>query len=244
MASVLCTGINPTTIDCTKRRQQGVESAPAGRTKLHPRFYRRLTRECQYTCPNLLFRGISLMDEDDNSRSTFVSITAFCGFGLLLALALAFCSPAVLTWLEVPRARLAQHPHPVPLPTSESATNISSWSDTEIRAALMQCVQSVAGINADVTPIAPIREGECGTPTPIVLSSINLVDKVTFDPPLLTNCPMVVALHRWLNEVVQPAAKEAFGSSCQQNYRLILCVSNSLQRAERSSQSARLRQRG
>ena len=150
------------------------------------------------------------MDEDDNSGSTFVSITAFCGFGLLLALALAFCSPAILTWLEVPRARLSQHP--VPLPTSESATNISSWSDTEIRAALMQCVQSVAAINADVTPIAPMREGECGTPTPIVLSSINLVEKVTFDPPLLTNCPMVVALHRWLSEVLQPAAKEAFGS--------------------------------
>jgi hypothetical protein len=76
----------------------------------------------------------------------------------------------------------------------------------------MQCVHSVASINADLTPIAPIREGECGTPTPIVLSSINIVDKVTFDPPLLTNCPMVVALHRWLNEIVQPAAKEAFGS--------------------------------
>jgi hypothetical protein len=31
------------------------------------------------------------------------------------------------------------------------------------------------------------------------------------DQPLLINCPMVVALYRWLDEAVQPAAREAFG---------------------------------
>jgi len=162
-------------------------------------------------CP-IFSRGISQMYNDDNSRSSIVSIIAFCGFCLLLALALPLCSPAVLTWLEAPTAWLALHSHPISKPTSEPAPTISTWSDTEIRAALMQCVQSVAGINADLAPIAPIREGECGSAAPIVLTGIDIVDKVTFDPPLLTNCPMVVALHRWLNEVVQPAARQAFGS--------------------------------
>jgi hypothetical protein len=33
----------------------------------------------------------------------------------------------------------------------------------------------------------------------------------TLNLPLLINCPMVVALYRWLDEAVQPAAREAFG---------------------------------
>jgi hypothetical protein len=45
----------------------------------------------------------------------------------------------------------------------------------------------------------------------VLLSSLGSQDKVAFDPPLLLNCPMVVALHGWLKDIVQPAAKEAFG---------------------------------
>lgn len=208
--------IDTTTIDCAKRVRTGRRVRACWANSATSKLLPSVNQGMPIYIPGIFSRGISLgvslMDQDDNSRSPFVSIVAFCGFGLLLALALPFCSPAVLTWLEAPKAWLALHPHPISSPTGEPAPTISTWSDTEIRAALMQCVHSVASINADLTPIAPIREGECGTPTPIVLSSINIVDKVTFEPPLLTNCPMVVALHRWLNEVVQPAAKEAFGS--------------------------------
>jgi hypothetical protein len=60
--------------------------------------------------------------------------------------------------------------------------------------------------------MAPLRDGECGTPAPVLLRSIGSKDGVTLNPPLLINCSMVVALHRWLDEAVQPAAREAFGS--------------------------------
>jgi hypothetical protein len=127
-------------------------------------------------------------------------------------LALPFWSPTALTWLESLRTWLAVNLHPVSSHTSEPTPATSGWSDAEVQAALMQCIHSVGPINADLAPIAPIRNGECGTPTPVLLSSISSQDKVVFDPPLLINCTMVVALHRWLNEVVQPAAKEAFES--------------------------------
>jgi Extensin-like protein C-terminus len=35
---------------------------------------------------------------------------------------------------------------------------------------------------------------------------------VTVDPPLTFDCPMVVALYRWIEETVQPVAQEIFGS--------------------------------
>jgi hypothetical protein len=151
------------------------------------------------------------MDRDDNSRSIAVSIIAVCGFLLLLALALPFWSPAVLTWFQSVKSRLAVDPDLLSSPATEPAPTISTWSDAEIQAALMQCVLFVAPIDAVLDPIAPMRDGECGTPSPVLLKSLSQ-DKVAFDPPLVVNCPMVVALHRWLIEAVQPAAKEAFGS--------------------------------
>jgi hypothetical protein len=38
------------------------------------------------------------------------------------------------------------------------------------------------------------------------------MEKVSFDPPLVLDCAMVVGLDRWLTESVQPAAREAFSS--------------------------------
>ena len=38
------------------------------------------------------------------------------------------------------------------------------------------------------------------------------MEKVSFDPPLVLDCAMVVGLNRWLTESVQPAAREAFSS--------------------------------
>ena len=148
------------------------------------------------------------MDQDDNSGSGFVSLIAACGFGLLLALTFPLWFPAAYILLE--KARLAGDPSVISGSTpSEQSPSI--WSDAEIRAGLIRCVHSLAPINADLDPIDPIRDGECGTPSPVLLKSLSQ-EKVAFDPPLVVNCPMVVALHRWLIEAVQPAAKEAFGS--------------------------------
>jgi len=86
------------------------------------------------------------------------------------------------------------------------------WSDREIEAALMECMHLLAPVTAEVVPLAPIRNGDCGTPAPVLLRSIGSKEKVTVDPPFLVNCPMIVALNRWLEKTVQPAATAAFGS--------------------------------
>ena len=58
----------------------------------------------------------------------------------------------------------------------------------------MECVNLLAPINAQVVPLAPLRYGDCGTPAPVLLRSFGGKDKVAVDPPMLMNCPMVVAL--------------------------------------------------
>jgi hypothetical protein len=88
----------------------------------------------------------------------------------------------------------------------------TEWSETEVAAALMQCVNLLAPINAQVVPLAPIRYDDCGTPAPVLLRSVGSKDKVAVDPPMLLNCPMVDALSRWLDKVVQPAARAELGS--------------------------------
>jgi hypothetical protein len=44
------------------------------------------------------------------------------------------------------------------------------------------------------------------------VKSIGKAEKVSFDPPLVLDCAMVVGLDRWLEDSVQPAAREAFSS--------------------------------
>jgi hypothetical protein len=87
-----------------------------------------------------------------------------------------------------------------------------SWSHLQIEASLMECLNVLAPINAEIVPLAPLAYGGCGTPAPVLLRSLGGKDKVTLDPPLLVNCPVVAALNRWLERKVQPAARAAFGS--------------------------------
>ena len=76
----------------------------------------------------------------------------------------------------------------------------------------MECVNLLAPINAQVVPLAPLRYDDCGTPAPVLLRSFGGKDRVVVDPPMLMNCPMVVALNRWLDKIVQPAARATLGS--------------------------------
>jgi hypothetical protein len=76
----------------------------------------------------------------------------------------------------------------------------------------MRCVQALAPVITDVVPLDPIRDGDCGAPAPVLVKSIGGADKVSFDPPLVLDCAMVVAIDRWLQDSVQPAAREAFSS--------------------------------
>ena len=103
-----------------------------------------------------------------------------------------------------------------PRKTQGEITEYALSQSYEVELALMECLRLLAPISAEIVPVAPIREGDCGTPAAVLLRSLGDKEKVTFDPPLLLNCPMVVALGHWLESAVQPAAKEAFNSPIAQ----------------------------
>jgi hypothetical protein len=85
-------------------------------------------------------------------------------------------------------------------------------AEGEVSAGWLECVRLLGPRSAEVISLAPIRASDCGTPAPVLLRSLGGKDKVVVDPPLLTNCPMVAALSRWMEETVQPAARATLGA--------------------------------
>jgi hypothetical protein len=78
------------------------------------------------------------------------------------------------------------------------------WSPDIIKEALKQCVT----LGITITPLAPIKQGRCGNPAPVLLPDIG---KTTISPAATLSCPMVANLHRWFNQSVQPLAQKYFG---------------------------------
>ena len=156
------------------------------------------------------------MNQAVSSRlSTVVSVIAVCG--LLVVKTLPLWSSSASGWLEPMTGWLTGSwgTSSMRSPVDQSITvevPAAAWTDKEIETALKECVQSLAPVTADLVPMASMRIGDCGTPAPVLVRSIGGKDRVTLDPPLVLNCPMVAALYRWINESVQPAASEALGS--------------------------------
>ena len=78
--------------------------------------------------------------------------------------------------VKTPKPAEADHPPVVPEGT---------WSDAAIIAGLEECVRLLAPTGAEVEISKPIRNGQCGTPAPILLKRIAGVE-VT--PPAVVNC--------------------------------------------------------
>jgi hypothetical protein len=87
-----------------------------------------------------------------------------------------------------------------------------AWSQDEIIAALQDCVRSVGPITGEVEPLAPLRAGECGAAAPVAVSALASAPRVELRPSATVNCGMAGRLYRWIEEVVQPAARELLGS--------------------------------
>ena len=87
------------------------------------------------------------------------------------------------------------------------------WPDTQVIAALRECVRLLAPIAAEVEVSEPLKQDHCGTPAPVLVRRIGSgANKVEISPPAVVNCPMVVGLHAWVEKALQPAAQEAFGA--------------------------------
>jgi hypothetical protein len=150
------------------------------------------------------------MGEDEQSGfSHLVSAIAVCGLALLAALTAPIWSGPAQSWLGPLRDWLPMAPKQG---TRGPEAPAATWTDKEVEAALMHCVQALAPVITNVVPLDPIRDGDCGAPAPVLVKSIGGADKVSFDPPLLLDCAMVVAMDRWLQDSVQPAAREALSS--------------------------------
>lgn len=78
--------------------------------------------------------------------------------------------------------------------------------------ALQSCVRTLSPGLAEVDPLPPVRAGDCGAAAPVALAAIGAQPRVAVHPPAMLNCAMVARLYRWLEETVQPAARDLFGA--------------------------------
>ncbi len=137
------------------------------------------------------------------------------GLGLLLGLCLAMLALGALAAGDLPplpdrnpkRSGAAAKP---PLPGEAETV---PWSEAEIAAAKAECRVLLEGAAVDYEELAPMREGLCGAPAPILVRAAGSDPKVVIDPPATVRCPLAKALAAWLSETVQPKAKSEFGST-------------------------------
>jgi hypothetical protein len=107
-------------------------------------------------------------------------------------------------------ARLAASVPQTPAPPGEVAT--IPWSDAEVATSKAKCIEVLSSIKLDYEPLAPIKQGLCGAPAPILLKSLGNDPKVEIDPPATVTCSLARALSAWLNETVQRRAEALFSS--------------------------------
>jgi hypothetical protein len=107
-------------------------------------------------------------------------------------------------------ARLGASVQPTPPPPGEVAT--IPWSDAEVATAKAKCAEVLSSIKLDYEPLAPIKQGLCGAPAPILLKSLGNDPKVEIDPPATVTCSLARGLSTWLSETVQRKAEALFSS--------------------------------
>jgi len=96
-------------------------------------------------------------------------------------------------------------PPPGELPTVQ-------WSDAEVAVAKAQCTEALSSIKLNYEPLAPIKQGLCGAPAPILLKTLGGDPRVELDPPVITTCQLARALNTWFDKTVQPKAEALFAS--------------------------------
>ena len=95
---------------------------------------------------------------------------------------------------------------------SQDASTIP-WTIEEVAEARAHCIALLAPIVADVVPASPVKQGDCGAPSPVLLKSLGRTTTVELRPPITLNCATVAALYDWLEHTVQPAAQSQLDTS-------------------------------
>lgn len=109
-------------------------------------------------------------------------------------------------------AQAKSEPAPAPTPAPQVAAPVTTWDTDDVIAGRERCLVALARIVVEIDAAPPMRTGQCGTSSPVRLRSIGSgARRVTVQPPALLNCDMVLAVHDWLENTVQPTAKEILG---------------------------------
>lgn len=111
-----------------------------------------------------------------------------------------------------PETRSTTREWPKTLPPAVPVPVVTEWSQEEIASARAQCTAMLEGLPVVTMPAEPMRNGDCGSPAPVELLSVGSSPQVSFSPPAIVTCDMVVALEKWFRGHVQPAAKNLLGS--------------------------------
>lgn len=88
----------------------------------------------------------------------------------------------------------------------------TEWPKVDVELARARCTQLLKGVDAVSVPEAPFRKGDCGAMAPVRLISIGKNPEVSFSPPPVVTCDLVVGLTKWIKDEVQPAARRHLGS--------------------------------
>jgi len=89
------------------------------------------------------------------------------------------------------------------------------WSPQEIELAQARCSVVLKGLDVVAVHTAPWREGtECGTPAPMKLISVGKgQQQVMLSPPVDLTCDMIAAIHKWVQQDLQPLARKHLGGT-------------------------------
>jgi len=91
------------------------------------------------------------------------------------------------------------HPRDIEAPT---------WTAQEAQDATDRCEMLLADTGVVYKSLEPIREGVCGTPAPIELSSIGKDTPIKINPPARVTCGLAATLNAWADTVLQPSAQK------------------------------------
>ena len=144
----------------------------------------------------------------------FALLAGALAAGLLLVIAVYEVPLNAMVTAASAESKAAKPKAPVPVdhpavPPVAAPVQSATWSDAEIISALGECVRLLAPTGADIELSKPISNGQCGTPAPVVLKRVSGVE---FIPPAVVNCRVAAKVHEWINDSLQPLAREMLGA--------------------------------
>jgi hypothetical protein len=95
-------------------------------------------------------------------------------------------------------------------PSLQAVQNYGNWPRDAVAGAREKCESVLRGLDVKLKTKDPIGSPRgCGIAYPV---SVSAVAGVAITPAATLNCEMAAALHRWITQVAQPAAKQEFNT--------------------------------